>query len=223
MKVGRAVEPDVASGVVRISASEGFAGAVLAPSLGALRSAHPGLRVEMAANSGFLSPSRREVDMAITLSVPDSSRLVVEPLTHYQLAVYASPAYLADRTAPGSIQDLSGHEVIGYVDDLIYASELRYLDEMGPGLTPHLASSSIRAQRDMIAAGAGVGVLPCFLAEGLTRVLSQDVLIERRFWLSTHKDVHGAARLRAVRRWVKALCREQAMRLNPYGAQSRLG
>lgn len=212
---GRIAQPDVVAGTVRISASEGFGGVVLAPALAGLHAGRPGLRIELAASSGFLSPSRREVDMAITLSAPDSTRLIVEPLTPYQLALYAAPAYLTQRGAPGGIDDLGGHDIVGYVDDLIYAPELRYLDEVKPGLTPHLASSSIRAQRDIIAGGGGIGVLPCFLAEGLERVLP-DVLIQRRFWLSTHREVHDTARLRAVRGWIKALCEANVGSLSPY-------
>ena len=48
--------------------------------------------------------------------------------------------------------DLSRFDIVGYIDDLIYAPELRYLDEVQPGLAPHVASSSIRAQREIIAA-----------------------------------------------------------------------
>lgn len=153
--------------------------------------------------------------MAITLSPADSPRLIVEPLTTYQLALYAAPEHLERHGAPASIDDLSRFDMVGYVDDLIYAPELRYLDELRPNLRPRLASSSIRAQRDMVAAGGGIGVLPCFLAEGLTRVLPEQVLIERRFWLSTHREVHGTARLKTVRRWIKTLCRDQARRLAP--------
>lgn len=212
---GRVTQPDLIAGAVRISASEGFGGAVLAPALPGLLAAHPGLNVELAASSGFLSPSRREVDMAITLSPAAGPRLIVEPLTTYQLALYASPEHLERHGAPQSIDDLNRFDMVGYVDDLIYAPELHYLDEIRPHLRPRLASSSIRAQRDMVAAGGGIGVLPCFLAEGLTRVLADEVLIERRFWLSTHREVHGTARLKTVRRWIKALCRDQALRLTP--------
>lgn len=211
----RAAQPDAIAGTVRISASEGFGGAVLAPALSKLHSARPGLRIELAASSGFLSPSRREVDMAITLSAPDSARLIVETLTPYQLALYAAPSYLKTRPAPETVEALGSHAVVGYVDDLIYAPELRYLDEIKPGLTPHLASSSIRAQRDIIAGGGGIGVLPCFLADGLERVLPE-VLLERRFWLSTHRELHDTARLRAVRAWVKTLSERNTARLSPY-------
>jgi len=212
----RVTRPDLIAGTVRISASEGFGVAVLAPALPALLAAHPGLNIELAASSGFLSPSRREVDMAITLSPAASPRLIVEPLTPYQLALYAAPEHLERHGAPERVEDLPRFDIVGYVDDLIYAPELHYLDEIRPNLRPRLASSSIRAQRDMIAAGGGIGVLPCFLAEGLTRVLPDQVLIERRFWLSTHREVHGTARLKAARRWIKALCRDAAERLSPW-------
>jgi len=206
---------DAVAGTVRISTSEGFGGAVLAPALPDLRRKRPGLRIELAASAGYLSASRREVDMAITLNTPDSGRLIVEPLTPYQLALYAAPDYLANRTAPDAVEDLTGFEIVGYVDDLIITPELRYLDEVRPGLTPHLASSSIRGQREIIASGGGIGVLPCFLAEGLERVLPA-VLLERRFWLSTHREVHDTARMRAVRTWVKDLCARSVGRLSPY-------
>ena len=204
--------PDVVAGVVRISAAEGFGTAVLAPALPRLVELHPGLRVELAAHAGFLSPSRREVDMAVTLSAPDTPRLIVEPLAPYQLALYASAAYLQRAGTPRSVEALADFQVVGYVDDLIFAPELRYLDEILPGLKPTMASSSIQAQRAMILAGGGVGVLPAFLGEGLVRVAPQ-VRLERRLWLSTHRDVHDTARMRAVRRWLKALAQTSADRL----------
>lgn len=216
-RAARVAHPDVVAGTVRISAAEGFGTGVLAPALPALAAQRPGLRVELAATAGFLSPSRREVDMAITLSAPDAHRLVVEPLTKYQLALYGSPTYLARRGTPGGADDLQRHQIVGYVSDLIFASELRYQDEILPGLTPTLASSSIRAQREMIAADGGVGVLPCFMAEGLMRVLPE-VLLERRLWLSTHSEVHDTARMRVVRNWLRQLVQDNRTVLAPYDA-----
>lgn len=212
----RVTQPDMVAGTVRISTAEGFGGAVLAPAIPDLARERPGLRIELAAQTGFLSPIRREVDMAITLSAPDAARLVVEPLTGYQLALYAAPGYLARSGAPAKVDDLGAHQIVGYVDDLIFTPELRYLDEVLPGLSPTLASSSIQAQRAMIAAGGGVGVLPCFMADGLTRVLAEDVLIARRFWLSTHREVHDTARIRAVRRWLQTLVQRRQDRLQPF-------
>jgi DNA-binding transcriptional LysR family regulator len=207
---------DLVSGAVRISASEGFGGVIIAPTLPILRRRWPSLRVELAANPGFLSAGRREVDIAITLSPPEDARLVVEPLTDYQLMLYASAEYLDRAGRPASLADLQHHELVGYVDDLIYAPELRYLDEIRSGLRPSISSSSIRAQRDVIAAGGGVGVLPCFLGDGLELVLPEHARIARRFWMSVHADLADTSRVRALRRWLLQLVQKERLRLSPY-------
>ncbi len=212
----RAGQPDIVGGTVRISTAEGFGTAILAPALPSLRRARPGLRIELAATSGFLSPTTREVDMAVTLSAPDSPRLFVEPLTPYQLALYASPAYLDQAGLPTSLEALADHDLVGYVDDLIYAPELRYLDEIGPTLRPMLSSTSLRAQREIIAAGGGIGVLPCFLADDLVCVLPERLVLTRRFWMSTLRDVAGTARVRAVRAWLQEQVRIRLPDLTPF-------
>jgi DNA-binding transcriptional LysR family regulator len=210
-------EADIGGGNVRISASEGFGTAVLAPALPQLRAERPGMKVELAAGSGgFLSASRREVDIAVTLSASGDTRLVTEPLTDYQLALYATPEYLRRAGPLESTKELRRHSLIGYVEDLIFAPELRYLEEIDPSLRPVLASSSIRAQETMIRNSGGVGVLPCFLAEGLIRLLPGDVLLTRRFWMGTHRDLSGSARIRTVQRWMKDLVRANEARLSPH-------
>ena len=80
--------------------------------------------------------------MAVTLSATTSARLVAEPLTDYQLALYASQDYLDRAPPPEDIAGLRRHALVGYVDDLIYAPELRYLEEIGADLRPRIASSS---------------------------------------------------------------------------------
>jgi DNA-binding transcriptional LysR family regulator len=212
-------DDNIVGGAVRISASEGFGGVIIAPTLPALHRRWPSLRVELAANPGFLSASRREVDIAVTLSAPENTRLVVEPLTAYQLILYASAEYLERVGTPASLRELEDHELIGYVDDLIYAPELRYLDEIRLGLRPSISSSSIRAQRDIIAAGGGIGVLPCFLGDGLVPVLPDQARLTRHFWVSTHADIAGAARVRTLRRWLLELVLDQKGRLSPYPAE----
>jgi DNA-binding transcriptional LysR family regulator len=211
----RVSEPDIIAGSIRISASEGFGGRVLAPALADLRLRHANLSIELIANPGFLSPLRREVDMAVTLSAPANARLLVEPLTDYELGLYAADSYLARHGSPANAADLTRFTLVGYVEDQIYAPELRYLEEIQTDLVAQLASSSINAQREIIAAGGGIGVLPCFLAPGLTPVLPEQVRLTRRFWISTHREVANTARIRAVRRWMKALVAQEAGLLMP--------
>lgn len=207
---------DHAGGTVRMSAAEGFGTAIIAPALPGVRARRPGLEIELAANPGFLSPATREVDIAITLSPSQDARLQAEPLTDYQLALYAAPGFIARHGEMRTVADLGGVDIVGYVDDFIYAPELRYLDEIGISRRPALASSSIRAQREMIAAEGGVGVLPCFLADGLVRVCRREALLTRRWWLNTHRDIADTARIKAVKSWIRKLAREQRHVLMPF-------
>jgi len=213
----RVGEPDLIGGVVRISASEAFGAAIIAPALPALRAQRPSLRIELAAASGFLSPTKREVDLTVTLVAPNSPRLHVEPLTQYELGLYGSAAYLTRTGVPERPENLTAWDIVGYVDDLIYAPALRYLDEVHPGLTPSLGSSSILAQRAIIAADGGLGVLPCFIAGDLVRVLPSQVRLQRRFWTATRPDVTDTARLRLLRGWLQDVVRARRADLNPSG------
>lgn len=209
---------DPISGTVRISAAEGFGGVVLAPALPQLLSDHPGLTVELVATSGFLSPSRREVDMAITLSPVPSSRLIVEPLIEYHLGLYAAPDHPAALAQSLCVSDLNNFDFVGYIDDLVYAPELNYLDEISPGLRPRMAISSIRAQKDIIISGGGIGIIPCFMSQGLKRIIPEQVHIERHFWLHTHREVHDTSRLKAVRRWITSVTKSKTSELSPFQA-----
>ena len=202
---------DAVSGTVRLSVSEGFGGAIIAPALPELHARFKGLRIELAANAGFLSPARREVDVAVTLSAPLETRLVVERLTEYELGLYASRAYIESRGVPSTVSNLADFDLVGYVEDLIYAPQLRYLSEIYPGLRPALTSSSIGAQREIIAACGGIGVLPHFMAEGLIRVLPHEVTLTRQFWISTHRDAAGTARVRTVRNWIASLVADKPL------------
>jgi DNA-binding transcriptional LysR family regulator len=205
----RTGEADTVGGTVRLSVAEGFGTRIVAPALPALRRSRPGLRLELAAAAGLLSPGTREVDLAVTLSAPISPKLVVEPLTEYRLGLYASAGYLDRVARPTRTADLAALDMVGYVEDLIYAPELRYLDEVHPGLRPSISSSSINAQREIVAAGGGIAILPCFLAGDLSRVLPE-VSISRRFWISTHREVAATARIRAVRDWLNQLVEAKA-------------
>ncbi|MCT2559703.1 LysR family transcriptional regulator [Tsuneonella sp. YG55] len=200
--------PAKVSGTLRISVAEGFGSWVLARHLPDFARAHPGLTVDLVANSGFLSMSKREADIAVMLSRPKAGPIIAGKLSDYALGLYASQTYLAAAGTPQRGADLlAGHSLIGYIPDLLYAPELRYLDEIHPGPTPRLRSSSINAQHQLIAGGAGIGVLPCFIGNAdpsLSPVLP-DKRIFRAFWMVTHKDTHQLARVQAGKDWIVAM------------------
>ena len=193
-------------GTIRISVSEGFGQGFMAPRLAAFAKAHPGVALDLIASTGFLNPSRREADIAIMLARPKGGPLIAAKLTDYRLGVYTSDAYLAETGPVESVGALTRRRLVGYVPDLIYAPELRYLAEVDERLEPAIRSSSITAQARMIASGAGCGILPCFLGDvtpGLVRVLGAEVAIERSFWLVVHRDMRRVARIEGFIAWLR--------------------
>lgn len=206
------------SGQLRVSVSEGFGNSFIAPRLGSFVAAHPELEIDLVASSGFLNPSRREADMAVLLARPRKGPLITRKLADYSLGLYA-PADRPDWQDAVAAAPLSraGIPVIGYIPDILYAPELDYLGEIEPGLRANVRSSSILAQRRMIAGGAGVGVLPCFLAgddPALVRV-RPDQTIARAFWLALHRDVAPQPRIRAFIDWLDVEVRESRTLLVP--------
>lgn len=194
------------TGQVRLSVAEGFGTWVLAPGMADFNQLHPGIRLDLITSSGFLNPSKREADMAVMLTRPQRGRLTVRRLGDYRLHLYAAPAYLERVGRPGTPSDLHECTLIGYVPEFIFSPELDYLDEVEAGLEANLRSTSINLQHRMIAAGAGVGVLPDFIArcdQSLVPLMTNHVEITRSFWLVTHDDMRRLGRIEAVAQWLQ--------------------
>jgi DNA-binding transcriptional LysR family regulator len=200
-------DADHLTGVLRVSVSEGFGTWFVAHHLPAFAARHPELAVDLVATSGFLNPSRREADVAVLLARPQTGLVISGKLTDYTLGLYASRAYAARHPLPATAAEVRAHTLIGYVPDLLYAPELRYLAEIEEGLEPRIRSSSINGQYRLVAAGAGIGVLPRFIGDAddsLCRVLPERT-IRRSFWLVTHQDMREAKKVRTFRDWLTAL------------------
>jgi DNA-binding transcriptional LysR family regulator len=194
------------AGTVRIGAPDGFGTFFLAPRIAALAETHPDLDIQLLAMPRLFSLSKREADLAISLSRPKEGRLHARKLTDYRLHLYASRGYLARHGAIESRAALERHAFIGYVDELIYAPELDYAPLVAKDLRVRVKSSSLVAQLTAARGGAGVCVLPCFMGalfggegeDALVPVLKDEVSITRTFWLITHTDMRDLARIRVA-------------------------
>ena len=193
-------------GVVRIGSPEGFGAYFLAPRIGALKDRHPGLTVQLVAASAVFSLAKRDADVVIAVSRPPAARLVASKLIDYELALYAAPSYLAAHPPIRSAEDLGAHRFVSYIGDLLHFPELDFLQHVAPGGAASLESSNLVAQLKATLAGAGLCVLPAFLAGeegGLTRVLPAEVRLTRSLWLIVHQDLAGLARIKAVVKFIK--------------------
>lgn len=192
------------AGTIRVSVSEGFGSWFLAPLLPDFKAQYPGICIELVATSGFLNLNKREADMAILLEKPSKGLLVTQKLTDYELYLYTHET-LVQSVKPKSLQDLRHFNLVSYVPDLVYAPQLKFIEETALSQLSALRSTSINAQHQMLVNGAGVGILPKFIAEhqtGLVRLLQQDIHIKRTFWLASHKETHTQAKFQAFSSWL---------------------
>ena len=209
--------PEGLSGVVRIGATEGFGTVVLAPQLALFARQHPNLVIDLLAMPRLVHLSRREADIVISLERPARGPVVVTKLTDYTLRLYASKAYLAQHGAIKSRDDLRGHSFISYVDDLLFSKELQFLDGLYKPDAFALRSTSILAQHRAVAAGAGIAVLPAFIAEAdaqLQRVLPSQANFTRTFWMSMPAETKHLARMQTVWNFLKDTAESQKARLD---------
>jgi DNA-binding transcriptional LysR family regulator len=213
--IGRRDPGGPVRGTIRVSVSEGFGTWFVSRHLGTLADAHPGLAVDLVASSGFLSPSRRETDVAVLLARPRRGPLITRKLADYGLRLYASRDYLAAAPPLASAADLGQHRLIGYVPDILYAPELRYLDEIPGAPEPQLRSSSINAQFRMATYGAGVAVLPCFIGDSSSQLirLLPEIVLRRAFWLVTHEETRHFAQVAAFVDWLTRLASRHRIEL----------
>ncbi len=194
------------AGAVRIGAPEGFGSYFLAPRIAALKAHFPDRLLQLVAATAVFSLSRRDADIVVSVSRPPAGRLTVSKLTDYDLALYAAPAYLSAHPPIRSADDLGVHNFVSYIGELLHFPELDFLQHVAPGGATSVESSNLLAQLRATLAGAGLCVLPAFLAgeeQGLVRVLPDEVSLTRSLWLIVHQDLAELARVKAVVRFIK--------------------
>ena len=197
--VDSASGPDDVADTVRIGAPDGFGGAFLAPRLANLRAKFPALRIQLVPVPRSFSLSEREADIAIMVGLPDKGRLRVRRLTAYTLGLYASKGYVARRGRPDSIADLARHDLVGYVEDLIYTPELNYASDILEDWRSTVEVATAIGQVEAVRAGAGIGVLHDFMVAGSElEPLFPEVRVERSYWTVWHENLKTDRRVQAV-------------------------
>src|SRR5438552_3979649 len=88
------------SGTVRIAAAESAGHAVVLPAMRELRRRHPEIRLHLQTVLARLDIARREADLALRFTSPESGDLRFRRLTAIGFALYASADYLARHRPP---------------------------------------------------------------------------------------------------------------------------
>lgn len=212
----RSPESDI-SGVVRIGAPDGFGVAFLSRYLHNMTVANPNLTVQLVPVPRSFSLSQREADIAVMIGRPQKGRLRSRKLVDYSLGLYASKTYLETNDCPVSLDDLSSHNLVGYVDDLIFAPALHYTSEYLHNWRSGVEISSALGQFEAVKSGAGIGVLHDFMAlqdSDLVRLFPKKS-VYRSYYTVLHESMKNTRRVTVVAQFLEKIVQDNSGLFSP--------
>lgn len=202
---GSDTEAQQLSGVVRMSATDGFSAYIAAPAVAALQRAHPQLRVEIVTVTRRALQHRSGLDIEVVVGEPQVHRAESILLGHYNLGMYASRDYLQTHGTPTSIAELAEHPLVYFVDSMLQVDDLDAPRRLVPHMRESLSATNVFVHVEGTRAGAGIGFLPCFMADqhsDLVRLLPTDFHERLPYWIVLRTE---SLRLPAVAALVRAL------------------
>jgi len=202
-------------GLVTVTVPEFFAVKVLAPALARLRTAHPGISVEIRTGHGFLNLARGEADIALRNRRPDHNSLVARRVGSVAIALYAARDYLGARGTPAGT-DFRGHDLVLFDDSLSGMPGFRWVEKQATGAHVVMRSNEILPLLAAARSGAGIAYLPAIAAHGEPDLvaLAPGIIGRPEIFLITHRDLRSRARVRVVFDFIVRLCTESAAALS---------
>lgn len=179
------------SGDVRLATSDSILSDLLMPMLVRFRQANPAIRLDVVTGNAALNLSRRDADVAVRATDAPPDTLVGRRAARIAWALYGAAGrergHAPDWVCLGD--NLSGLRVVREAQAMVPAERLVGRFDTVLGLA------------HAVAAGLGIGHLPCFLADawpGLERLAAPEEAYATDLWLLTHPDLRNTPRIRAV-------------------------
>ncbi len=172
---------DRPKGQLKVTATQAFGSSWLTPCLLEFIDLYPDVEVDLVLEDRELDLSMREADVAIRMTPPRQPELIQRHLMTVHLHVYAAPAYLKRHGIPKSTEDLDGHRIIVYGNDMRPpVANIDWLLHTGTAKEkarrPILKVNSVYAIQRAVQSGLGIASLPEFMvteSSNLVRILPE--------------------------------------------------
>jgi DNA-binding transcriptional LysR family regulator len=198
MERRRAAVSPILSGTVRVSVGEWAASFLARYLTGVSGAALPaGITLELVETQQTANLARREADLALRHHPPESGDLYIAKAGVFACAIYRRR---------GSQRDAW----VTYTEEQAHYPTARWVQERlrETGGSVALRASNMSVQSAAIRAGAGRGILPCFIGDGdrlLERLSPPIPEIAADYWVIVHRDLRRAACVRTVIDWIRGL------------------
>lgn len=153
------------SGLIRMTAPTDFPTSVLAQAIDAFRKDHPAVFFDLVLTNAALNLIGEDVDIALRIGDRGDLDRVERKLTEVTWCFYASPQWIDRNDLPTRLEDLQ--DFISPPEDLRAFFERFVLKERKLPMGIITADNHFLI-RDLVAAGAGVGLLPEGICKGMT-------------------------------------------------------
>jgi len=207
------------NGWVRVTGTEAMVTHLLGPAVARVREAHPGLRLEIVTEDRRMDLVRGAADIALRVgTTPHELSLVRQRMPDSCWSVYCSAQYAAAHGMPASLAELNHHQLIGGEGELARVRPIAWLERNAPEADIVCRCTTIGSVLAMLAAGAGVSVLPCIVGEShpnLKRCIAPPPELRNELWLLYHESQRHRPDVRAFVERLAAEVRLQRKRLDP--------
>lgn len=187
-------------GTVRVALPENFANYLILPEISLFIKKHPGISFEFVTNVNLTNLTRREADISLRLVRPETGNFIISRVAQMATALYASSEYLAQNSFNFK-QKGKGHFAISWDEMFGHLLAYKWLNEHLPQANIIVRTTTLQSQLIACIGGAGLSVLPCFMADlapNLIRVRMPKEVFTQNIWLTIHHDISKLSRICAV-------------------------
>ena len=149
-------------GILKITAPIDFGGIYMVPAIDAYQCLHPSVKVMMSLQNAHINLSEGIYDLSILVSNSLDLGVVARKIAETRLCTYASPEYIKKFGEPKSIEELSLHRCLHYIDTPHEGYWVFNIDGKEKKLrtTWHFASNNGRALCQASSLGMGITQAP---------------------------------------------------------------
>ena len=188
-------------GTVRITASVATAAMHLPPIIARIRGLEPQIAIELVPSDDTSNLLYREADIAVRMFRPTQLELVTQHIGEIELGIFAARSYLAVRGIPQSIDDLMGHDVVGYDSNNAIIEGFKANGTVIDRDFFKTRCDDNIAYWELVRAGCGIGFAQADIGRRdptMTEIKMGIPLPTLPIWLTAHEAMRQTPRIRRV-------------------------
>ncbi|MEQ8294740.1 MAG: LysR family transcriptional regulator [Roseovarius sp.] len=185
-----------ASGTIRFATVDTLVAGPLMPVLAGFREAFPRITLDVRSGVGMASFRQREVDAALRAGGEPDDDLVGRRLCRIAVGIYG-----ARQSASTAGSEWADHDWIVPDVELAHLASFAWLKQRGLLDKAVMRANSLFTLGAAVAGGIGLGILPCYFADGdprLRRIGPPIDTLASDLWFLTHAELRHTARILAL-------------------------